>query len=152
MSLKKITITNTMRGVVIPRAKITRAIIAACSELKKGVTMNVIFVSDKKISNLHSIFMHDNSPTDVLSFVLEESTGSMEAEIYISAERARVQAAENNVSWQNELVRLATHGTLHAVGYDDLKPRLKTAMWKRQEAIVQEVFARKTRTAANPKL
>src|SRR5579872_147710 len=75
MSLKKITIVNTTRGVLIPRAKITRAVTAACSELKKATTVNVIFVSDKKISNLHRIFLHDASPTDVLSFVLQEDAG-----------------------------------------------------------------------------
>lgn len=148
MPLEKLTITKAISGPAIPRAKISRAVEAACSESKKAVTLHIIFVSDKKIANLHFDFMRDSSATDVITFVLQEEKGSFETEIYVSIDRAKAQARENGVTLPNELVRLSAHGALHAIGYDDLRPRLRAKMWKRQESIVAEVFT-SMRTASN---
>jgi probable rRNA maturation factor len=40
-------------------------------------------------------------------------------EIYVSLETARRQANEYGVAVVNELARLAVHGALHLLGYDD---------------------------------
>src|SRR5208283_1589987 len=147
MPLEKLAITKAIRGAAIPRAKVARAVAAACAESKKAINAQIVFVSDAKIRALHRDFMNDNSATDVLSFVLQEDADNLEAEIYVSVDRARAQAAENRVSLQNELVRLAAHGALHVVGYDDRTPRKRSVMWKRQEVIVEEIFRQPERRA-----
>ena len=88
---------------------------------------------------LHTRFLHQRSTTDVLTFVLEETSRTLDAEIYICVDTARRQAAENGVSLRNEIVRLAVHGALHTLGYDDHGPRKRQLMWNRQEEIVAAV-------------
>ncbi|HZV12709.1 MAG TPA: rRNA maturation RNase YbeY [Candidatus Kapabacteria bacterium] len=145
MPLQQLTITNTTHGFPLPRKKIAQAVKIACLESKKRVSLSLVFVPDREISKLHWLFMQDRSATDVLTFMLSQSAGALETEIYISLDTARIQAGENGVSLQNELVRLATHGVLHAIGYDDRTPRLRKRMWQRQEYIVAKAFSAKKR-------
>jgi len=79
--------------------------------------VSVIFTDNKKIKALNKAHLSHNYPTDVLSFQIGDDC--IDGEIYISAEMARKQAQQYKVSLQNELLRLAAHGTLHLVGYDD---------------------------------
>jgi rRNA maturation RNase YbeY len=143
MPLQELTITNTIHGFPLPRKKIAQGVKMACSESKKKVTLSIVFVPDREIIKLHWLFMQDRSATDVLTFILSQSPGALETEVYISLDTARTQAAANSVSLQNEIVRLATHGALHAIGYDDRTPRLRKKMWQRQENIVTKAFSAK---------
>jgi len=145
MPLQELTITNTTRTVPLPRKKIAQAVKTACSETKRKVSLSLVFVPDREIIKLHWLFMQDRSATDVLTFIISRSPGALETEVYISVDTARTQAGANGVSLQNELVRLATHGALHAIGYDDLTPRKRKKMWERQEHIVAKAFSAKKR-------
>ncbi|MBK7986366.1 MAG: rRNA maturation RNase YbeY [Ignavibacteria bacterium] len=62
-------------------------------------------------------FLQHDYPTDVITFPLEDNP--LEGEIYISIDTAIEQARDYNVSVAQELMRLAAHGTLHLIGYDD---------------------------------
>ncbi len=87
---------------------------------REGVKMarvDVVLVDDKEMKKLNSRFLKHNRTTDVITFPLEKDP--LYGEIYISLETARRQAAEYGVGVINELSRLAVHGTLHLVGYDD---------------------------------
>jgi len=87
--------------------------------------------------------------TDVLAFALPQPDGSLLGDVYIcpaAAERwvkngGREKANEGRVD--EELVRLAVHGTLHVLGYDhpDGPGRTRSAMWSRQERYVRRLFA-----------
>jgi len=87
--------------------------------------------------------------TDVLAFALPQPDGSLLGDVYIcpaAAERwvkngAREKAREGRVD--EELVRLAVHGTLHVLGYDhpDGPGRARSAMWGRQERYVRRLLA-----------
>ena len=93
----------------------TRALL---SEKVDTAIISIIFVDDDKILELNKSFLNHDFVTDVITFPLEES-GIIEGEIYISVDTARRQAEEYGVSLTNELQRLAVHGVLHLVGYDD---------------------------------
>lgn len=80
--------------------------------------INIIFVNDDYLRQLHRDFLNDDSYTDVMSFNLNEDN-SIEGEIYISLDRARHYANEFNVSLSSEIARLIIHGILHFKGYDD---------------------------------
>ncbi len=64
-------------------------------------------------------------------------------DIYIGYEQAARQAVSYGCTLQEELVRLAVHGTLHVLGFDHPYEgdRTDSVMWMLQEAIVSEVFA-----------
>jgi probable rRNA maturation factor len=90
----------------------------------KGKDLTVAFVSDRRIRELNNIFRDKNRPTDVLSFPYEPDqydyleTENFLGDIVISVEQAARQAAENNLTLENEIKQLILHGILHLVGYD----------------------------------
>jgi len=112
----------------LPYDKVKDAVERALKEEKiDNAEINVIFVDDTKIVKLNKEFLRHNYPTDVISFPLGNAK-QIEGEIYISAETAKLQAKEYGVTLSNEVVRLAVHGTLHLIGYDDATPEQRIVM------------------------
>ena len=70
-------------------------------------------------------------PTDVLSFDLADPVHPEcddLGEIYISVDRAQVQAREASRCLSDEIAWLAIHGTLHLLGYRHDSPRSSASM------------------------
>ena len=88
--------------------------------------------------------------TDVLAFALPQPDGALLGDVYICpAAAARwvkngAGAKGNGGDVEEELVRLAVHGTLHILGYDhpDGPGRTRSAMWDRQERYVRRLLER----------
>jgi probable rRNA maturation factor len=102
--------------------------------------VSVALLDDEGIRALNRTYLDHDRPTDVLAFSLgdEETLG----DVYVGFEQARIQAAEHAVPLDEELVRLAIHGTLHVVGHDhpDGPERVRSPMFALQERLVREVF------------
>src|SRR5438309_9536957 len=96
--------------------------------------------------------------TDVIAFALPQPDGTLLGDVYICPDAARgwlnsvpekaLPVAETAGNRQpatphldEELVRLAVHGTLHVLGYDhpDGPGRTRSAMWRRQERYVRRL-------------
>ena len=84
--------------------------------------------------------------TDVLAFSLPQADGSVLGDVYVCREAAerwvtpgRATGAGGRV--EEELVRLAVHGTLHVLGYDhpESPGRTRSAMWRKQERYVRRL-------------
>jgi rRNA maturation RNase YbeY len=60
--------------------------------------------------------------TDIISFVLSETRGTLIGEIYISIDRVKDNAKTHKTSYTEELLRVIFHGALHFCGYKDKKP------------------------------
>ena len=74
---------------------------------------------------------------DVLAFSLEApDAGPLVGQLVISAETAARHARRLRVPLALELDLLATHGTLHLVGYDDRDPVEADLMHRRERAIL----------------
>jgi rRNA maturation RNase YbeY len=80
--------------------------------------LNVIAVSDEFLRKLHRNYLKKNSYTDVITFRLDDKE-PVEAEIYISVDRAKIHAKQFGVPLHDELARLIVHGLLHIKGFDD---------------------------------
>ena len=93
--------------------------------------INVVFVSDARIANLHRDFMSVDHPTDVITF--------QHGEIVISVETAERQAKKFSTSFCHELRLYFVHGLLHLAGYDDLTSEDFEKMAEAQHRILQEV-------------
>ncbi|HKE88723.1 MAG TPA: rRNA maturation RNase YbeY, partial [Gemmatimonadales bacterium] len=77
--------------------------------------------------------------TDVIAFTLPQPDGAILGDVYICPAAARAFVGGRAIDrLQEELVRLAVHGTLHVLGYDhpDGPGRTRSAMWRRQERYV----------------
>jgi probable rRNA maturation factor len=80
--------------------------------------------------------------TDVIAYALPQPDGRLIGDVYICpAVAARAARNGTGSSGEEELVRLAVHGTLHVLGYDHPEGpgRMQSAMWRRQERYVQKL-------------
>lgn len=81
----------------------------------------LIVTDDAHIQQLNAAHRGLDAPTDVLSFELDPGPVPVPelvcGEVYISVERARAQADEQDVPLIEELSRLFVHGLLHLAGF-----------------------------------
>jgi probable rRNA maturation factor len=104
--------------------------------------VNVVIVDDATISQLHERFLHDSSPTDVLSFPLADRPGIIEGEIIVSAQQALDRAAEFGWQPHDELLLYVVHGTLHLLGHEDQTPAGRANMRRREQAVLASLGIR----------
>lgn len=88
--------------------------------------INVILVSDYTIRKLNNEYRDRDSTTDVLSFPFQD--GDFLGEVYISLQRATIQARRFSCSYTDEVNRLFVHGMLHLLGYDHLNEKERKSM------------------------
>ena len=110
-----------------------------------GSEIGVALVSDRTIRTLNGVFLHHDSPTDVLAFPAGKrngptaaGTGRYMGDIVISVDRARAQARAVGHPVGTEIALLAVHGVLHLLGYNDHGPRQASRMARRQRTLLAE--------------
>jgi len=124
----------------VSRARLVRSARKTLRSEKANAALTIYVTDDAEIHKLNRAFHGTDAPTDVLAFPLERyGERPYIGDIIISYDRARVQA--HDASWRiaDELDLLAVHGILHLLGYDDLTPRKRVKMWKRQAEILGRV-------------
>lgn len=104
--------------------------------------IDLLLVDDDEMRELNRQHLNHDYITDVLSFHLGEIPGGgICAQLIICPPFAEREAADHDISHDEELVRYAVHGTLHLVGYDDHEIEDRDEMWRVQEALVHEILA-----------
>lgn len=98
--------------------------------------MSIVIVGDRAMRDYNKRFHHVNAPTDVLSFPSAMGDDYL-GDVIISYDTAKVNAKHAGWRVSDELKLLVTHGVLHLLGYDDLTPEVREAMWKRQAEILE---------------
>ena len=126
-----------------PLEAIARALRATLAdEGARGGEVSLTLVGDDRIRALNRDYLGHDRVTDVISFSLQEPGDTLLADIYIGHAQALRQAAELALPARHELVRLAIHGTLHALGYDHpSEDRFASEFFHRQEKLVNLVLA-----------
>jgi probable rRNA maturation factor len=81
--------------------------------------IHFIFCSDDYLLNINRQYLNHDFYTDIVTFDLSESNHPINAEIYISVDRVRENAAVFKTSLKRELHRVVFHGVLHLCGYKD---------------------------------
>ena len=88
------------------------------SEGKKEGDINYIFCDDAFLVEINQQYLNHNTLTDIISF--DYSVGNeLHGDIFISIQRVRENAAEFEVTFEEELKRVMVHGVLHYCGYKD---------------------------------
>jgi probable rRNA maturation factor len=95
-----------------------------------GQPAAVILCSDYAIRKLNREYRGKDKATDVLSFPLGDP--DLLGEVYISLQRAKVQARAYGLTYEEELKRLLVHGLLHLMGYDHIKKADRLTMEERE--------------------
>jgi rRNA maturation RNase YbeY len=88
------------------------------SEQKSEGEISYVFCDDDYLLELNQQYLQHDTLTDIISF--DYSLGNeLSGDIFISIERVRENAEIFNQSFENELLRVISHGVLHYCGYKD---------------------------------
>ena len=111
-------------------------------ELHPDCDLNLTFIDDKEMQELHIKWMDLPGSTDVLSFPMDMPESGDDpvtlGDIVISPRFAEDQATKAGHSINHEVFILATHGLLHLLGYDHEDIEDESVMFALQETIVSE--------------
>jgi probable rRNA maturation factor len=126
------TVFQASRTLQAPRKRLDQvaAAIIKGENLPASCSVNVILCSDAAIRRLNREYLGKDRPTDVMAFTLKDA--GLLGEVYISLERARVQAPRFGLTYNQEVVRLLVHGAVHLLGYDHETAVEKALMEKRE--------------------
>ena len=147
-----------------PFAGVSAAVVRRRAEKMLGhlglvrVELSVALVDDPTIRELNRAYRHQDKPTDVLAFPLQDAVpsrplghsrwapkpppapaayGGLLGDVILSIETARRQAARHRRPLLAELTMLLAHGLLHLLGHDhrtDAQERKMTARTRELEA------------------
>jgi probable rRNA maturation factor len=111
--------------------------------------LEILFVDEKPMEELHIKFMDEPGPTDVLSFPMDElqagdpnnlTLGEL-GSIVICPQVATAQAATAGHEPINEMLLLTTHGILHLLGHDHAEPEEHAIMFGLQAQLLEAFYA-----------
>ena len=82
--------------------------------LGKKYDLSLTIIDETEIKRLNKIYRSKNSPTDILSFPLNEKSG----EIFLCLPAAKNQSAKFDRNFANFIGFLFIHGLMHLKGFD----------------------------------
>jgi probable rRNA maturation factor len=97
----------------------------ACDEV------GIYLVDRKKICQLHQEFFNDPSPTDCISFPLDDDETPFYrvlGEVFVCPATAIDYSAAHHSDPYEELTLYIIHGLLHLIGYDDIEDHERRKM------------------------
>lgn len=110
-----------------------------------SVEFNVIIVDNHYIHELNKTYRGIDRETDVITFALEDDSKVVNAsshrvlgDIYISLDKAKLQAQEYQHSFLREICFLAVHGFYHLLGYDHMEEEDAKIMFAKQEEVLSD--------------
>ena len=137
-------ITNISSNTTFDIEKVERAVsetlIAHNSE---DCEVSVLLTDDPHMTELNREYREIDAPTDVLAFAMQEGednnflNANILGDVVISLETAERQAKEEVHSLEEEVAFLTVHGVLHLLGYDHQTDNEATAMFEKQDVILQ---------------
>lgn len=111
--------------------------------------LSIYFVTREGISRLHQQYFNDPSPTDCISFPMDDQSESgykVLGDIFICPETAKEFLAQSNEPTQIAIYQETTlylvHGLLHLLGYDDINDRDRQDMRNAEQRIMSHLTLR----------
>ena len=110
----------------------------------RSVELSIALVDDETIRELNAKYRGQETPTDVLSFPMEQDVPmpggpKLLGDVVISLDTALRQAEAGGRSLDDELCHLVIHGALHLVGYEDATAAGYAEMVRKGEEIRRAV-------------
>ncbi len=100
--------------------------------------LSIAVIPASQISRLHKQYLNDPTPTDVLTFELDQSPAGkpLSGEIVLCSTIARSRAKSLGHPICHELLLYAIHGLLHLSDFDDRTARGFAAMHAKEDQIL----------------
>lgn len=139
----KVLIRNRQRHRPLNKQDITKTARHILSLLKQPLAeLSILFVGDKLMTELNTLYRGISKSTDVLSFegsipLGQGEAGNVLGDIIINIPRAESQAEDYGTNFYDELYRLLIHGILHLSGYDHEASKYRAQKMRKKE---QEIF------------
>lgn len=102
-------------------------------EGKEFESVTYIFCTDEFLLKLNQQYLNHDTLTDILTFMLSDSSLPIISEIYISIERVKENAGMLKMNFLEEFHRVMIHGILHLCGYNDHSSSEKIEMRKKED-------------------
>ncbi len=99
------------------------------------VEVSVVLADDPTVRALNRAYRGQDRTTDVLAFP-QDGPGPVLGDVVISVPQAARQARRAGHPLAREVALLATHGTLHLLGYEDDTEAGRRAMWEVQHRLL----------------
>lgn len=113
-------------------------------ERVKFSNIHFVFCDDEYILSINQQFLQHNYYTDIITFNLTApGQKAIDAEIYISIDTVRSNAALYRTSKKNEIHRVIFHGLLHLCGYNDKTQKQQKEMRAKEDYYLQLYFLKK---------
>jgi len=111
-------------------------VVAAVREhvARPELEVSLLLTDDAEIASLHEAYLDDPTPTDVMSFEIDNG-----AEIVVSVETAQRVAVAAGHDVQAEVALYIVHGLLHTVGFDDIDDDDRRRMREAERAIMKRL-------------
>jgi len=107
-----------------------------CEEHKVGTyEFTYIFCSDQHLLSINQKHLNHDFYTDIITFPLLDDP--LSADIFISIERVRENATKYSQLFDNELLRVMSHGILHLIGHKDKEEKDILMMRKAEDDCIQ---------------
>ncbi|MEZ6058640.1 MAG: rRNA maturation RNase YbeY [Planctomycetaceae bacterium] len=107
------------------------------SEGVERADISVALIDDVTMHELNRRHLDHDYPTDVLSFLLEESDDRIEGEIVISTDTAIREGTAYGWGGVEEATLYLVHGLLHLCGYDDHSEEDLREMRERERSVLK---------------
>jgi probable rRNA maturation factor len=123
-----------------PKRKLSRLARAICGRFGLAdATVSIAIVGNRHIRKLNRRFLNRKTVTDCLAFDLSQRESNHKwFEVVVNGEKAKAEAAKRGHSTQAELALYVTHGLLHNLGFDDLRPAQAKKMHRMENEILQQ--------------
>ena len=120
------------------RGFIERVVAAVRDHVERPeLEVSLLLTDDAEIAALHGQFLSDATPTDVMSFEIDNG-----AEVGVSVETAHRVASRAGHAPDAEVALYVIHGILHTVGFDDVEDDDRRRMREAERAIMKRLKLR----------
>ena len=120
-----IVIQNTCADRLIDEKNLAQTLDQVLIDLGQGAAELLIRLVDKaEIQQLNHTYRHKNQTTNVLSFPSDlpiEINEAILGDVVICVDVVKEEAKVQNKAFDDHLIHMAIHGTLHLLGYDHIK-------------------------------
>ena len=123
-------LTYNLKGKIAIKKWLQETIVAEGYQLAE---LNFIFCSDEYLLRVNQDFLQHDYYTDVITFDNSEELKTILGDIFISIDRVKDNANQNNATTNDELCRIMVHGLLHLLGYRDKTQKAKKEMTAKED-------------------
>jgi rRNA maturation RNase YbeY len=102
------------------------------SESKSLGEINYIFCDDDYLLDINITHLNHDYYTDIITFNYCEGD-LISGDLFISTDRVKDNAQTYQVSFEEELLRVMSHGVLHLIGYNDKAEAEELIMRKKED-------------------